>query len=66
VREKVKRTGGKIADATRLLWELLREIGDENAYRRHLQLSGSLPSGSEWRKFADERMRAKYQRAKCC
>jgi hypothetical protein len=46
--------------------ELLREIGDENAYARHLAAHGSVHSAVEWRKFSDERFRAKYQRAKCC
>ena len=46
--------------------ELLREIGDERAYARHLAAHGALHSAEEWRKFSDERFRAKYQRAKCC
>ena len=46
--------------------ELLREIGDENAYARHLASHGATHSSAEWRKFSDERFRAKYQRAKCC
>lgn len=50
----------------RFLRDLLREIGDEGCYRRHLASTGRLHSGAEWRRFADERMRAKYQRAKCC
>ncbi len=45
---------------------LLREIGDENAYARHLASHGTIHSAGEWRKFSDERFRAKYQRAKCC
>ena len=46
--------------------ELLREIGDEWAYARHLAAHGTRHSGEEWRRFSDERFRAKYQRAKCC
>jgi hypothetical protein len=45
---------------------LLREISDENAYARHLQAHNLQPSGAEWRKFSEERMRQKYARAKCC
>ncbi len=45
---------------------LLREIGDENAYARHLAAHGVKHSGAEWRKFSDARFREKYQRAKCC
>lgn len=45
---------------------LLREIGDENAYARHLSTHHVPHSAAEWRRFSDERFRAKYQRAKCC
>ena len=44
--------------------DLLREIGDQNA--RHLAAHNLEASGAEWRRFSDERFRAKYQRAKCC
>jgi hypothetical protein len=50
----------------RLLLALLRELADENAYNRHLAAHGRTPSGPEWRRFSEERMRAKYARAKCC
>lgn len=49
-----------------VLLNILREIGDQNAYRRHLATHGLTHSGFEWRRFSDERFRAKYQRAKCC
>jgi len=49
-----------------LLLALLRELADENAYRRHLDAHGRAPSREEWRRFSDERLRAKYARAKCC
>jgi hypothetical protein len=45
---------------------LLHEIADENAYRRHLAASGRRHSGAEWRRFSEERLRAKYAGAKCC
>ena len=48
------------------LLELLREIGDESAYRRHLAAHGCKHSGVEWRRFSDERMAQKYARARCC
>ncbi len=48
------------------LLNLLREIGDQNAYARHLAAHGVAHSAVEWRRFSDERFRAKYQRAKCC
>jgi hypothetical protein len=43
---------------------ILRELADENAYRRYL--NGRSPSREEWRRFSEQRMRAKYARAKCC
>jgi hypothetical protein len=48
------------------LLSLLREIGDQNAYQRHLEAHGVAASGAEWRKFSDERFRQKYAKAKCC
>jgi hypothetical protein len=50
----------------RNLLAILREIGDQNAYARYLQAQGTTHSGEQWRRFSDERFRAKYQRAKCC
>jgi len=50
----------------RFVLALLREIGDENAYQRHLVAHSREHSGAEWRRFSEERMRAKYARAKCC
>ncbi len=50
----------------RLILALLRELADENAYRRHLAAHGRTHSGDEWRKFSEERLRAKYMRARCC
>ena len=49
-----------------LVWEILREIGDERAYERHLEQHGRRASGDEWRRFSDERLRARYARPKCC
>jgi hypothetical protein len=45
---------------------LLVELSDEGAYRRHLALSGREHSATEWRRFSDQRLRAKYLRPKCC
>ncbi len=49
-----------------LVVALLRELADENAYRRHLAAHGRSHSAAEWRRFSDERLRARYTRAKCC
>jgi uncharacterized short protein YbdD (DUF466 family) len=49
-----------------LLRDLLRELADENAYQRHLTAHHRTHSAEEWRRFSDERLQAKYQRAKCC
>ena len=50
----------------RIVLAILRELADENAYRRHLAVHGREHSGAEWRRFSEERLRAKYARAKCC
>jgi hypothetical protein len=50
----------------RIVLGILRELSDENAYRRHLEARGVEASGAEWRRFSEERMREKYARAKCC
>ena len=50
----------------RVLLGLLRELADENAYARHLARHGESPSRSAWRRFSEERLRAKYGRVKCC
>ena len=50
----------------RIVLAILREIGDENAYARHLAAHGVQHSGEEWRRFSEERLRAKFARAKCC
>jgi hypothetical protein len=56
----------KARSAGRLVLGVLREIGDENAYARYLAARGEAHSPAAWRAFSDERLRAKYQRAKCC
>ena len=56
----------RLREFGRLLLAILREIGDENAYRRYLAAHGSAHSGAEWRRFSDERMRARFTRPKCC
>ena len=50
----------------RILMGILREIGDESAYARHLAAHGRAHSGSEWRAFHAHRLEARYTRAKCC
>jgi hypothetical protein len=46
--------------------QLLRELGDENAYARHLAIHGEIASPAAWRRFHEHRLKSKYQRAKCC
>ena len=50
----------------RIVMAILRELADENAYQRHLRVHSVEHSGAEWRRFSNERLRAKYTRAKCC
>jgi hypothetical protein len=45
---------------------ILKELSDESAYARHLKSHGRQHSGEEYRRFAECRLRQKYQRAKCC
>jgi hypothetical protein len=50
----------------RIVRGILREISDETAYERHLAIHKRAPSGDEWRRFSEERLKQKYQRARCC
>ncbi|HUS05143.1 MAG TPA: hypothetical protein VMZ52_02520 [Bryobacteraceae bacterium] len=54
----------------RTLWGiiigLLRELSDESAYERHLRAHASVHSREEWNRFHQERLKARYARAKCC
>jgi hypothetical protein len=45
---------------------LLRELADENAYRRYLDAHGLAPTPQAWRAFWDERAKMRYSKAKCC
>ena len=49
-----------------LILALLRELSDESAYHRHLVKHSHVHSPEEWRKFCDERLRAKFLRTRCC
>jgi hypothetical protein len=48
------------------LLNLARELGDENAYRRHLAVHGRKHSRKEWQEFSQERLRWKFVHPKCC
>jgi hypothetical protein len=50
----------------RYIRDLFLELSDQSAYRRHLASTGRAHSGAEWRRFTDEKLRAKYARARCC
>ncbi len=50
----------------RTVMALLRELGDENAYARHLKIHGHKHSAAAWRHFQEERLGRKYKNAKCC
>jgi hypothetical protein len=50
----------------RIILGILRELGDESPYYRHLTAHGRRHSREEWRRFSEERMAAKYERPKCC
>ena len=46
--------------------EILREIGDERAYQRHLAWHGTTHSREEWVRFSEHRMRSRFTNPKCC
>ena len=46
--------------------KFLRELSDQEAYKRYLLTRGMVHSGAEWRKFSEDRMKRKYSQAKCC
>jgi hypothetical protein len=56
----------RLRELLKILLGILKEIGDENAYARHLSARGVPPSKAEWRLFSEARMKRKYMRAKCC
>lgn len=49
-----------------ILRGILDELTDQSAYRRYLASHGAVDSGEEWRKFTDERWKAKSERVRCC
>jgi hypothetical protein len=55
-----------LLQAWRIIVGVVHELSDQTAYERHLRVHGVGHSGEEWRRFSDERMGAKYKRAKCC
>ena len=55
-----------IARFWRGLVAFLREIGDENAYRRYLAAHDLEHSGAAWRRFSDLRFKRDCRRARCC
>jgi len=50
----------------KILIGILRELSDESAYKRHLTAHGRRHSAEEWRRFSEERLRAKFTRPRCC
>lgn len=58
--------GSRLTAFGRLIRALFGELSDQNAYARHLAAHGRTHSPAEWRRFSDERLKAKYARAKCC
>jgi hypothetical protein len=54
------------ARGLRILRGLAHELSDQRAYAQHLQAHGRTHSAAEWRRFSDERLKAKFGRPKCC
>ena len=55
-----------IRELGRTILAILRELADENAYKRHLTIHSRQNSPEEYRRFQSEHFKSKYQRAKCC
>jgi hypothetical protein len=49
-----------------LVLELLRELGDQNAYQRYLAYHHRVHSREEWRRFQEARLDTKYRGSRCC
>ncbi|MBZ5585173.1 MAG: hypothetical protein LAQ30_23790 [Acidobacteriia bacterium] len=56
----------RLRELGRLVLALLRELADESAYERHLKAHGRARSPEEWRRFSEERLRARFTQPKCC
>ncbi|MGE0405841.1 MAG: hypothetical protein AB7O65_06045 [Candidatus Korobacteraceae bacterium] len=52
--------------AAALVLETLREIFDENAYRRFLLRRGMAPSRAAYGEFLEEMRQRRERRVKCC
>lgn len=52
--------------AARLLVALMRELADENAYRRYLAAHGRAHSPRAWQEFSERRLLARFVRPRCC
>ncbi len=48
------------------LRNLARELSDETAYARYLQINHRTASAAEWKRFSEDRYRRKYENPKCC
>jgi hypothetical protein len=55
-----------LARLRRVVAGVLRGLSDEDAYARHLAQRGVAHSAVEWRRFCEHRLRAKYERGRCC
>ena len=67
--EEVRMKNGlrdRTVSAVSLILETLREIFDENAYRRFLLASQMKPSRASYAAFLHENSRRRERRARCC
>jgi hypothetical protein len=55
-----------MARLLKFLINLARELSDETAYARYLEVHCVPRSASAWRAFSETRMRDKFGRPKCC
>jgi uncharacterized short protein YbdD (DUF466 family) len=55
-----------LARIARVAANVLRGLADEDAYARYLSHHGVAHSPGAWRRFCEQRLRAKYEGGRCC
>ena len=57
--KRLEARGSRLGRVVRIVRGLFGELSDQNAYARHLATHGRPHSPAEWRRFSDERLKAK-------
>ncbi len=56
----------RLAELARGIMRLLRFLGDESGYERHLAHTGAPHSAAEWHRFSTRRWQSRYRAGRCC